>query len=183
MNQPDYTNHANPSPRTGFDFRSLVVGILYIIVGIIAFRDPIDGVGIVAYLFAFSAIYRGVSYLFGYYVDRKRNGTGETMFLILGIIDIIAGLILVINIRASILALPILFAIWFIASSVMMLFSAGRLREHNNTRYMVVIFLSILGIIAGLMSLSNPLSSVLTIAMFVSLYFITSGISHIVQAF
>lgn len=183
MNQSSQTNHANPGASSGFDFWSLIVGILYIIVGIMAYNDPINGVGLVAYLLAFSAIYRGISYLASYFMNKRRTGYGDSTLIILGVIDLIAGIILLVNMRGSIIAIPTVFAIWFIVSSIMSLFSAGRLRARSHGKYMIVIILSILGIITGLMLLSNPLAAILTISMFVSFYFIISGISNIVQAY
>lgn len=183
MNPSSQSNQPTPNTRKGFDLRSLLVGILYIIVGIMAFRDPINGVGLIAYLLAFSALYRGITYLVSYYVAQNHTGVADRTFIVLGIIDIIAGILLLVNMRGSIIALPIVFSIWFIVSSIMSLFSAGRIRTHGHSRYMTVIILSTLGIITGLMLLSNPLSALLTISMLVAFYFVSSGISHILQAF
>lgn len=183
MNQSGHMNHTQSRRSFSLDLGSFVVGILYLIVGFMSYNDPLEGVSIVAYLFVFSAILRGASYLMRHFKSKQRGDLEDNLFLTLGIIDILAGIFLALNLRTVILSLPIFFAVWFITSSIMMLFAAGRIRLHNYNQYMLVTILSILGIIAGLMLLSNPLASVLTIDMFVAFYFLTSGISHIAQAF
>lgn len=85
--------------------------------------------------------------------------------------------------NASVLALPFVFAIWFIVDSIFGLFNLDLARQHSNGYFWFSLIIDILGIIVGFMLLFNPISSALTLSFLVGFYFMMWGITQIVYAF
>ncbi len=95
----------------------------------------------------------------------------------------LAGNFFLFNIGAGVVALPFVFAVWFIADSVFALLAADLAKGVSNGYYWFTVIVNILGIILGIMLLFNPISSALTLSFLVGFYFMLFGITHIVYAF
>lgn len=118
-----------------------------------------------------------------YFQLKKFTGMKNTWLIVIGVIDVLIGIFLFFNVGSGIVALPILFAIWFIVDSIFALFFASKIRSYNKGRFWSVFILSIASIILGFLLIYNPIASLVTIAMLIGTYFIINGISHIIQAF
>ncbi|MGX7351827.1 acid-resistance membrane protein [Enterococcus canis] len=166
-----------------FDWGSFLLGILFIIVALFAFQDPVGDLAAIVLIFGCFAILKGIFELFLRNRLKTLTGSKTWMLIIVGIIDILIGVFLLFNLQASILALPYVFAIWFIIDSVFGLFTLDYAREVSNGYYWFTIIVNILGILLGIMLLFNPLSSALTLAFLVGMYFMFFGIMNIVYSF
>lgn len=165
-----------------FNWGLLILGILFIIISVFAFRNPTASILTVVYLFGFGALFKGIYEIFIHRrvknMDAYSNG-----LLILGIIDIILGLIILFNIFGGIIALPYIFGIWFIIDSIGTLATAGALRQVSTGRYWLAIIFGILGIIVGIALFMNPITAYAVISLLVGFYFLITGIGYIVEAF
>lgn len=83
----------------------------------------------------------------------------------------------------GVLALPYIFAIWFIIDSIGELLIADVFKAVSRRYYWFKVVMNVLGLILGIMMLFNPIVSALTISFLVGLYFLTSGIDFIVSSF
>ena len=162
--------------ENGFNWWSLIVGIIYIILGILAFNNPLGSASFVIYLFAFAIAFKGIAQII--IRNRLKEYTG-----MIGIIDIIIGVFLFFNVTAGVIALPIVFAIWFIIDSVIALVSARAIRKYSKRNFWLIVILSIISIIIGIMLIFNPIASILTVAYLVGIYFTLNGLSYVIQAF
>lgn len=161
----------------------LLTGILFILVSLIAFKDPASSLVAIVYVFAFFAIYKGAFDLFfrrkiHQYTDHK-----STLLIVLGLFDIAVGIFLLFNVSLGLVALPFIFAIWFIVDSVISLALSDVFKLKSNSYYWFNVVLNLIGIVLGIMLLFNPISSALTLAFLVGFYFMVIGISFIVNAF
>ncbi|GAA6124080.1 DUF308 domain-containing protein [Bifidobacterium psychraerophilum] len=161
----------------------LVVGILFIVTSLISFSNPASNLVALVYGFAILAIVKGVSEL----VFRRKldsfTGSKNMYILVLGILDILLGVFLLFNANVGIVALPYLFAIWFILDSIFELAVSSVYRTNATSYYWFDIVMNILGVILGVILLFNPVSSALTLAFLVGTYFMVSGISYLAAAF
>ncbi len=169
--------------KRGFDWGSLILGILFVITALFSFNDPVGNLVAIVVVFAVFSILKGVYELFMRRSLKELTGYKATMPIILGIIDILIGVFLLFNMKAGILALPFIFAIWFIIDSIFGLFGLDVARAHSTGYYWFSLIINILGIIVGIMLLFHPLSSALTLSFLVGFYFMMFGISAIVYAF
>lgn len=169
--------------QDGFSWEALLLGIIYIIAGIIAFNNPLTGAVVVVYFFAFSAIIKGI---FEFYMRRRlkdKNAPGTGSLLLIGIFDLIIGAFLLFNVFTGVIALPYIFAVWFIVDSLATLFNAPKWREISTTRFWINIVIGILGIVAAVLLFLNPVVSIFTISMLVAFYFVIHGVGYVFSAF
>lgn len=169
--------------RRKVDWGSLILGILFVIVSLLSFQDPVGNLVSIVIVFAVFAFLKGIFELFVRNRVKELTGYKGKMPLLIGIIDILIGIFFLFNIGAGVVALPYVFAIWFIMDSVLALFTADLAKGLSEGYYWFTIIVSILGILLGIILLFNPLSSALTLSFLVGFYFMLFGITHIVYAF
>lgn len=165
------------------DWGSLILGILFVLVSLLSFQDPVGNLVAIVVAFAIFAFIKGIFELFVRNRLKELTGYKGKMPLIIGIIDILVGVFFLFNIGAGVAALPFVFAVWFIADSVLALFTADLARGVSEGYYWFTIIVNILGILLGIFLLFNPISSALTLSFLVGFYFMLFGITHIVYAF
>ena len=93
------------------------------------------------------------------------------------------GIVLLTNLWTGMVVLPTLFAVWFIAESVLGLMNAGVARLIGNGYYWFRIILRVLGIFFGVSLLFNPVSATMTMAFMVGFYFVMLSVNCFVEAF
>ncbi|EOH91566.1 HdeD family acid-resistance protein [Enterococcus villorum] len=169
--------------RKTVDWGSLLLGILFVFVSLMSFQDPVGNLVAIVLVFAIFAFLKGIFELFLRNCMKELTGYKGKMPLVIGIIDILIGIFFLFNIGAGVIALPFVFAIWFIADSVLALFTADLAKGISTGYYWFTVVINILGILLGIMLLFNPISSALTLSFLVGFYFMIFGINHIVYAF
>lgn len=166
-----------------FNFWSLLIGLFYVFLGMFAFNNPISSTSIIVYFIAFLLIFKGIMHFTVFSQVRKLASVTNWWMVVIGVIDVLIGVFLLFNVTSGIVALPFVFASWFIIDSIFAIFAASPIRKYNKGKYWFTIVMSILSIILGFMLLYNPFASLITIAMLLGAYFIVNGIIHIIQAF
>lgn len=165
------------------DWTLFILGVIFIITSIISFTNPMGNLIAVAYIFAVSAILKGLFELLYRNKLELISGTSSKSILITGILDLIIGLFLLFNMATSAIAVPIIFATWFIIDSIQGLFVARLFKESKKDISLISTILNILGLILGIVLLFNPLYSALTLTILIGIYFLTTGIDFIISAF
>ena len=169
--------------RKTLDWGSLILGILFVLVSLISFQDPVGNLVAIVVVFAIFAFLKGIFELFVRNRMKELTGYKGKMPLVIGIIDILVGIFFLFNIGAGVVALPFVFAIWFIADSILALFTADLAKGYSTGYYWFPVIINILGVVLGCILLFNPISSALTLIFLVGFYFMLFGINHIVYAF
>lgn len=166
-----------------FNWGYLIVGIMFIIVSLIAFRDPASSLIAIVMVFGVAAIVKGLFELFYRYKLKEFTGNKATSLIVIGVLDIIVGILLLFNLGVSVSMLPYFFAVWFIVDSIGDISLASVYKAVSPAYYWFMVIINILGVILGIMLLFNPLTSALTLAYLVGFYFMMTGIMYIVAAF
>lgn len=169
--------------RRSVDWPALILGILFILVSLLSFSDPVGDLISLVIFFAIFAIIKGVYELIAR--NALKNLTGYKAFfpIIIGVVDIIVGIYLLFNLNIGVAVLPFVFAIWFIIDSVFSLFTLDLAKTFSRGYFWFALIMNILGIILGFMLLSNPLVSALTLGFLVGVYLMIFGITQIIYAF
>lgn len=169
--------------KRGFDWFSLIVGILFILAGLAAIMHPDRTLHFLAILVGIAFILRGIYELwFRQFVNRILNqNSGWIIFA--AILDIILGIIVLVYPGWGILYIAILFAIWFIVDSIIEIKAAKLFKEFHRGYATWLVVLGVISIIMGVILLFSPLLSAMTIVWLVSVMLIVFGIMHVVQAF
>lgn len=169
--------------KRGFDWFSLIVGILFILAGLAAIMHSDRTLHFLAILVGIAFILRGIYELwFRQFVNRTLNqNSGWIIFA--AILDIILGIIVLVYPGWGILYIAILFAIWFIVDSIIEIKAAKLFKEFHRGYATWLVVLGVISIIMGVVLLFSPLLSAMTIVWLVSVMLIVFGIMHVVQAF
>lgn len=169
--------------KKSFDWGSLVLGILFVVTAVISFRRPLANLMTIVVVYAIFSFLKGIFELFFRSRLEELTGSRAKLPIVLGVLDILIGIFLLFNTGAGVLALPFVFAIWFIIDSVFNLFNLDAARKVASWYYWFSLILNILGVILGIYLFLNPLSSALTLSFLIGFYFLMFGIKHIIFAF
>ena len=169
--------------RRSVDWGSLLLGVLFVIVSLLSFQDPVGNLVAIVMVFAVFAFLKGIFEIIGRNRLKELTGYKAKMPLVVGIIDILIGIFFLFNVNAGVMALPFVFAVCFIIDSIFALFVTDLAKNISTGYYWFTVIINILGIFLGIVLLFNPISSALTLSFLVGFYFMMFGITHIVYAF
>ena len=113
---------------------------------------------------------------------KQATQKGSNLLIVLGIINIIIGILILFNVVTSTTFIVYLFAIWFIINAVLNMFTITPAEGSNKRFHMVSILLNIIEIIFGVILLFNPLIAAVVIAVFMSAVFFIIGITYLIDA-
>jgi uncharacterized membrane protein HdeD (DUF308 family) len=156
----------------------LTMGILSIVIGILAIAWP--GATIVTVAIFFAA-WLFVSGIYSVILSFTRDGdTGaRVLSAIIGVLSVIVGFALLRTPFQSVEVMIFVLGIYWVAQGIVGFVTAFAHKEGRNWR----LFSGILGIIAGIIILTYPISSALTLALFGGIWLIILGVTQCVAAF
>ena len=105
---------------------SLIMGTLLLIVAVIIFSYPVKNFYTLTWLIGLLILINGVIQLLFRRAARAIAGSGSGLIVVIGIIDIIFGLLVIFNVGASSTFFIFMFAAWFIVSSVIGLMTISK---------------------------------------------------------
>ena len=156
----------------------VVMGVLSVILGALAIIYPGATIVTVSIFFAAWLFVSGIFSLIGSF---SRDGdTGSRVFAaIIGVLSIIVGWALLRQPFQSVEVFIFVIGIFFLIQGVMTFISAFAFKQGRNLR----ILSGLLGIIAGLIVLTYPISSAVTLALIAGIWLIILGIMQVVAGF
>lgn len=166
-----------------FNWSYLIIGVLFILVSLMSFGNPEGSLIAIVMVFGVTALAKGIFELLIRNRMRVYIGYKSKILALLGVLDILVGVLLIFNIGVSVSLLPYFFAVWFIMDSVGELSVAKVFKLVSKPFYWFTIAANVLGIILGVVLIFNPLISAFTLAFLVGFYFMITGINYIVAAF
>lgn len=165
--------------KRDIDWGLLIFGGLFILVGLYLLTKPVDVLISFAWLMGFLILFQGIFQLLFNNGGRK----GKGIYITLGIINIIIGLIILFNIVASTVALVYLFAIWVIIVSVGDLIISSHFKYKTGAIYWTLVILGVIGLLLGISLLFNPLTGAMVLSFLITFSFAVLGVQMIVRAF
>lgn len=169
--------------RSGFGWLELVIGLLLIVLGILAFLKPELALTSLVFAYGIAAMAMGVADILLFIHVERYTGLGPVLSLVSGILSVMAGIMLVAYPRTGVLVLTILFPIWFIAHCISRLTHLSHIRLMlGSGRFYFLLSLNIIGLVLGILMLLDPLFTLSTIRCFASIYLILLGIDSVVMA-
>lgn len=154
----------------------LIRGILFILTGIYMISSPASSFIALGFFFGLIIFLTGISELLHAYQGNKESNRG--WHLMIGLIDIILGIILMSHISASVAILRIIVGIWFLFRGISLLGFSGILGKS-----WILSLGGVLIILFGLLVLFNPVFGSMTIILWIAFAFILTGIFNILLAF
>ena len=132
------------------DTTSLLISILFLIVGILLFSNSEGVVKFVTYIVGALFIILGIGKMFSYYRMSKKMNINNTGDLIVGIVAIIVGIVIIFCSSAIEFLIRIIMGAWILYSGIIKLIYALKLKEFKLKLWTFVLGVSILMIICGL---------------------------------
>ena len=161
---------------------SLTIGVSFLIIGVFIISFPEENLFAITWLIGLLFIINGFLEIFVRQVIKRTANQSATMLIILGIINIILGLLILFNVVTSTTFIVYLFAIWFIINAFFNMFNVTPLEKSNKIFHIISIILNILAILFGIILLFNPLIAAFIIAIFISAVFFIIGVNYIIDA-
>ncbi len=159
---------------------SIVMGIIYTILGIICFASPVKTMSLITYFIAFLILIAGIWLIVSFFVSKKSIfgiSSGWTLFY--GIIVTLLGFLLLFNPMFGNIMFSLIFGIWVIVSGCGRISGAVSLKR-SGMPWGLVMVLGVISIILGIFLILNPIVTFISIGIFIALSLIAEGISYIV---
>lgn len=156
---------------------SLIMGTLLLIVAIIIFSYPVKNFYTLTWLIGLFIFINGIIQLLFRRATKALAGGGTGLIIIIGIIDIIFGLLVMFNVGASSEFFVFMFAVWFIVSSTIGLFTIS----HQNRLRFLSIIVNILGLILGILLLFNPMMGMIFVSLMIAFTFAVLGVTYVID--
>lgn len=154
----------------------LIRGLLFIAAGIYILCSPATGFIALGFMFGLIIFVAGIAELLHvYHANSSRN---RGWHLILGIIDVVLGIILMGHIMASLAILRIAIGIWFLLRGISLFSFSGLVHKS-----WVLVVGGFITIVFAMAILFNPMFGSITLVFWTALAFIISGLFNVVQAF
>ena len=97
--------------RSGFGWLELIIGLLLVVLGILAFLKPELALTSLVFAYGIAAVAMGVADILLFIHGERYTGLGPVLSLVSGILSVMAGIILVAYPRTGALVLTMLFPI------------------------------------------------------------------------
>ena len=146
---------------------SLIMGTLLLIVAVIIFSYPVKNFYTLTWLIGLFILINGVIQLLFRRAARALAGSGSGLIVVIGIIDIIFGLLVIFNVGASSTFFIFMFAAWFIVSSIIGLMTISKQSRLKG----LSIIVNVLGLLLGIILLFNPMMGMILVSTMIAITF------------
>lgn len=176
---------AESKKRASFGVKELILAGLLFAAAYLSFTNPVSTLLTFSFLFGMIAIFKGSVVIYEYFGIKKATGESSPLFLAIGIVDILIGLIFILNFGVGAAALSLIFAVWFIVDSVEGLLKSWDFKGRSNCKpvFWSGIFLNGVGLMIGILLLLNPWLLLFSLAFLIGCYFLLYFLMFLFHAF
>lgn len=161
---------------------SLIVGIIFLMIAVFIISFPQENLFVITWLIGLLFIVNGFMELVVSYNIRKHTNQNTIFIMLTGVINIIIGFVIMLNIVTSTTFIIYLFAIWFIIHAILAIFTVTQLERSNHLLHIISILINIIEIIFGILLLFNPLIAAVLVSFVLAFVFVIIGIAQIITA-
>ena len=154
-----------------------VTGGILILLGVLMMRYPIEAIMSAGMILGFGIIATGINHISGWYFFRLNR------FLVMGFLDIIAGLIMVIQPGISAFFIPFVIGLWFFSEGISRMCAGFWLGGAEMPGWWMLLISGIAMIAFAVLMCISPLSSTFSVMMILSGVLIASGVLAVIEGF
>jgi uncharacterized membrane protein HdeD (DUF308 family) len=147
----------------------LLVGLMSVAAGVIVLTKPSNSLATLAVI---AGIFVLVDGIFDLIVSFSRRTENRGLAALLGVLDIVVGVLLIRHPISGVLAVALLIGIWLIAMGVVRLVGAF---DRENRVWSIVV--AMIEMIAGIVIVASPPIGFATLALLVGISFIANGVT------
>ncbi len=156
----------------------LISGALLIVVGIVAVCNPASTVASLAVFLGLAMLLSGISSIVGYGMATKYFVGGGWM-LADGILTCVLALFVLFNSSVTASAIPFIFGLWVVFSSVERMACAFDLKRDGVSGWGWILALALLGIVMGVVALLDPIVAAVALSVIVGVLLISTGVMNL----
>lgn len=156
----------------------ILSGLLMIATGIIIICDPSGALVSLAWLYGVLTLISGVSSIV-YYVGGARYTLGGSGILFRGIIDVVLGVVFLLNKYLMAGILPVLFALWLTAFGIERIARAVDMYRARFKGWWAMLAIGIVSTATGVVALFSPALSATVLSVILGIGFIVQGIGYL----
>jgi uncharacterized membrane protein HdeD (DUF308 family) len=157
----------------------LLFGIIFIVTGVWIFNAPAESFERITKLLGVIILISGTSEVF-LTIGRRRGISGWGFQLSGGLIDMVIGIILIVNPSILLKIITLFVAAWLIISSITIIMRASEARQKEHAYWKWELILGIFLLLLAILLLWHPMILGFTIGIWTALAFIILGIFRIV---
>ncbi|MDE1190943.1 MAG: HdeD family acid-resistance protein [Arachidicoccus sp.] len=157
----------------------LIIGILYIILGVYVLNTPVESFLTLSVLFSIGFLVSGILEI-GFSIANSSLLAGWIWGLISGLIDLFIGIFLIRRPELQPFTLTLFFGFWLLFRSFTTIGTSVELKRLPGSGWGWLLILGILSVFASVVLIWNPFLSGYTLILFVGAGLIVIGIYHIV---
>ena len=154
-----------------------VTGGILILLGVLMMRYPIEAIMSAGMILGFGIIATGINHISGWYFFRLNR------FLVMGFLDIIAGLIMVIQPGISAFFIQFVIGLWFFSEGISRMCAGFWLGGAEVPGWWMLLISGIAMIAFAVLMCISPLSSTFSVMMILSGVLIASGVLAVIEGF
>ena len=164
-----------------YEKNSVLINIIMILISVLLIINPTGVLNIVMIIFGLGILIDGVLRSISYFKSEKEFRI-FSVELFMGIIEVFAGILVLICKGLLISILPILIGIWIIVRSIMKLQISFNLKSTSSERWIPILISSIVSLLLGVLIILNPFGTVVTITVIAGIILLISSIIDLCQS-
>ncbi|MGB2578754.1 uncharacterized membrane protein HdeD (DUF308 family) [Elusimicrobium simillimum] len=159
----------------------VVAGIIYVLVGMLVMLFPGVTLATLSVMLGVGILVAGIFNLISYFNDKEMlKSPGWT--LTAGILDIVIGLILLGNIGATAMAIPLVVGFWAIFGSIARIAASITFKNLGFNKWWVAMVAGIIGLVLAYFIIVNPAFGAIFVTTYIGIYFVFVGMMALAEA-
>jgi uncharacterized membrane protein HdeD (DUF308 family) len=156
---------------------TLFLGVVTVILGLIVSFHPSGSLNVIAVLVGILMIISGIFHLIRVFDSAERN---RVWLGIAGLLYVVIGVVLIRHLHLTVAFIGLIVGLTWIVQGLAALFSGVAGSREGGGWW---IFFGVVSVIAGIVVVSDPISSVTVLAVLLGIWFIVMGLFEVVAAF
>lgn len=145
-----------------YEKNSIIISVLMLIVSFCLIFMPFSSAVTVIWMFGIFTIVDGVIHMVSYFSTDVENRLANFEFAE-GIMEILAGFLILISAEYLVLFMPIMIGVWIIIKSIAKMQIALNMRNSDEGIWVLVLVLSVITLLIGVFIILNPLPEFITV--------------------
>lgn len=154
-----------------------VTGAILIVLGLLMMRYPVEAIMSAGMILGIGLLMTGVNHVAGWYMFRLKR------LLVLGFLDIIAGLVMIIQPGISAFVFPFVVGLWLLSAGISRTCAGFWLGGAEMPGWWMVLVGGLAMVAFAVMMFVAPLSSTFSVMMILSGVLVASGVLAVIEGF
>lgn len=164
-----------------YERNSILTSILMAIVAILLITMPKTVLNTVIIVLGVIGLIDGAFHTISYVITKKEMKVFSNE-LFQGILEVIAG-ILLLKFKANIISIvPIIIGIWIIIEGIMKFQLSFNLRTLIDSKWILLLIFSIVSVILGVLIIINPFNTVMTLTVISGIFLLATAICNLIES-